>query len=415
LMKAQLFWQLSVEDRRSNEEGIVRATVVIDPVTRRHANISIQTPQERLRAQSIELPSRITPYSLTRRQSNVRSVGHLVQSVMNYGGAECSANERRIRTFDGVSYKAPMSDCWSVLAKDCSRDEPRFVVLMKKSEEEKKVKIMTQRTVIELISKSSDSQQKPTIKINGKVVNNEEQLSEQGIESTYNQVYVRQSGVSVQFDGENAKVKVAGMYKNLACGLCGHYSDEEQDDFHMANNKRSQNLKEFHQSYTLKNQECNEKKLNKFYEDQESHEFAINRRSNNQGRQQKNSWFDSDESQNQSEENYDEESQWMNSQEQKTNRNQPKPIKRTKVIEYQQKICFSNEPVKRCPKGSSPNENAETNQMKVQFFCLERSSTEARRLLRNVRKGQNVQSEGRPQSFVEEINEPTRCQAQSAY
>jgi len=285
---------------------------------------------------------------------------------------------------------------------------------MKKTEEEKKVKIMVQGAVIELTSKTSDSQQKPSIKVNGKVVRDEEQLSQQGIESTYNQVYVRKSGVSVQFDGEEAKVKVSGMYKNLQCGLCGHYNDEDEDVFRMGNGQQSNSLKQFHQSYTLKNQECNENKLNKFYE-QDSQEFSIDRRSNNQNRrrqQQKNSWFDSDESR-QSEENYDEdeETNWMNSNEQKKNRNQPKPIDRTKVVEYQQKICFSTKPVKRCPKGSSPNENAEMQEVKAQFFCLDRSSTEARRLLRQVRQGQVVESEGRPQSFVEDLQQPTKCQA----
>jgi len=420
LMKAQLFWQLSVEDRRSNsndrqsnEEGIVRATVVIDPITRRHANISIQTPQERLRAQSIELPARMSPYSLSRRPSNVRSFGHLIQSVTNYGGAECKINDNRIKTFDGVSYKAPMYDCWSVLAKDCSRDEPRFVVLAKKNDEEKRMKlIMNQKNlIIELISKSSDSQQ-TIVKINGKVVTDEEKLSEQGIETSYNNVYVRQSGVSVQADGEEIKIKIGGMYKNLQCGLCGHFNDEEEDVFRMSNGQRSNSLKQFHQSYTLKNQECDENKLNKFYENQNSQEFSIDRRSNSRRQQQKNSWFDSDESQNQSEENYDEENEWMkNSGEQKTTRNQPKPIKRTKVIEYQQKICFSTEPVKRCPKGSSPDQSSENKEVKVKFFCLDRSSSEARRLLRQVRQGEIVQQENRPQSFVEDVQEPTRCES----
>jgi hypothetical protein len=43
MVKASLFWQLSVEERRSNDgEGLVRATVVIDPITRQHANITVQ-------------------------------------------------------------------------------------------------------------------------------------------------------------------------------------------------------------------------------------------------------------------------------------------------------------------------------------------------------------------------------------
>lgn len=110
LVKASLFWQLSVEDRRSNDEGVVRATFVIDPITRQHANISVQTPTERLRAEQVELPTRMSPYtydfkslailnltvfSLQRRPSNIRSWGHLISSVTNYGGAQCKADESR--------------------------------------------------------------------------------------------------------------------------------------------------------------------------------------------------------------------------------------------------------------------------------------------------------------------------------
>lgn len=50
LVKAKMFWaqlmgQLNVENRRSND-GEIRATLVLDPITRRHANITVQTPNE---------------------------------------------------------------------------------------------------------------------------------------------------------------------------------------------------------------------------------------------------------------------------------------------------------------------------------------------------------------------------------
>lgn len=238
LLKSKMFWQMSVEDKRSSDgEQTVRATVVIDPITRRHANISIQTPTEvnissiwaflnlktphskqtikltstylqRVRVQSYELPARMSPYSLQgRRSSNIRSFGQLISSVSNYGGAECKADDRRVETFDGVAYKTPSKShsCWSVLSKDCSRDQPRFVVLMKKTEEEKKIKIITQDKTIELIAKNG---QKPIVKIDGQQEENEQELQEQGIEQSYDQVYVRTSSVRVQFDGEEVKVKV---------------------------------------------------------------------------------------------------------------------------------------------------------------------------------------------------------------
>jgi len=407
--KAKYFWSLNVEDRRSNEEGLVRATLVIDPITRKHANISVQTPTERLRLEQIELPVRMSPYSLQRRPESVRSFGHLIQSVTNYGGAECKVDERRVSTFDGVTYRSPLSSCWSVLAKDCSREDPRFVVLMKKDNEEKKVKIITQDKTIELIRKE---QKKPIVKIDGRMVTDEQELSEEGVELSYNQAYVRKSDLSIQFDGEECKVKVSGMYKNLQCGLCGHYNDEDHDDLRMNNGQRSNSVKEFHRSYTLKNEECDENRLTKFYQDN-SDEFEIER-SQQKRRPQEKGWFESsDESESdetygyKSKSNEEKESRERSDRREQSDRRQP--VKRTKVMEYQHQICFSTEPVKQCPRGYAPEEEEE--KKTVKFFCLERSSSEARRLQRQVREGRIVESEGHQQSFTEQFEQPTKCQS----
>jgi hypothetical protein len=402
LGKATYFWQLDVEERRSNDgEGLVRATIIVDPISRRYANLSIQTPTERLRIQQIELPIRLAPYNLQRRSQQYRSFGHLISSVTNFGGAQCKVDDRRVETFDGVSYRAPMSDCWSVLAKDCSREQPRFAVLMKKqSEEEKKVKIVLQDKTIEIIGKQ---QQKPIVKIDGQRVESEQELSEDGIEMTYNTIYVKRSGLNVQFDGEQVKIQLSGMYKSLQCGLCAHYNEEDTDTFRMANNERSNSLKEFHKSYTMRNEECSESQLNKHYENSE--EFEIERRQPSRRQQQKNSWFDSEESE---DKHYDnDEERWDQSRE--SRRAGPKPIKRTKVVEYSHKLCFSTEPVKRCPSGSRPDEEAKTEDLTVKFFCLERQSSQARRLQRQVRNGEIVDGSSHQPSFTEQIAQPTKC------
>jgi len=405
LVKAKYFWTMSVEDHRSNEEGLVRATIIVDPITRKHANVSVQTPTERLRIQQIELPIRMSAYSLERRHPNVRSVGHLIESVTQFGGAECKANERRLETFDGVSYRAPMTECWNVLAKDCSRDEPRFVVLMKKTENKKIVKIVNQDKTIELIS---TQQQAPIVKIDGKQVQDEQELLEEGVELSYSQAYVRQSGVNVQFDGEEAKIKVSGMYKNLQCGLCGHYNDEEEDVFRMGNGQRSSSLKQFHRSYQLKNEQCDETKLNKHYEN--SHEFEIERRQQRRPKQQR-GWFESSESKDSDEDYYGQKSDEEQSSYEQGRKKSPKPIKRTKIIEYQHRLCFSTQPVKKCPRNSQPDENAEQKKINVEFFCLDRTSSEARRLQRQVRNGEQIEAEGRAPSFTEQLKEPTKCQS----
>lgn len=277
---------------------------------------------------------------------------------------------------------------------------------MKKTEEQKKVKIILQEMTIELLGKQSG---KPIVTIDGQQIQNEQELSEEGIELTFNTVYVRRSSISVQFDGEEAKIQLSGMYKSLQCGLCGHYNEEDEDTFRMSNNERSSSLKQFHQSFQLKNQECNEQQLNKNYENSE--EFEIERRQPSKRRQQKNSWYESYDS---DEENYDNKSEERWDQDRESRKQGPKPVKRTKVVEYQHKVCFSTEPVKKCPQGTRPDEQS-TEEASVKFFCLERSSTEARRLQRQAREGKVISSEGRSPSFTEQVSQPTKCQKSADY
>ncbi|KAI6235354.1 Vitellogenin-6 [Aphelenchoides besseyi] len=76
---------------------------------------------------------------------------------------------------------------------------------------------------------------------------------------------------------------------------------------------------------------------------------------------------------------YSNQEQWQNSDEQEDQK-KIQPVKRTQVIEYNHKVCFSFEPVKHCPRGSTPDDDAETKSVKAQFFCVERISTEGRQL-----------------------------------
>jgi hypothetical protein len=273
---------------------------------------------------------------------------------------------------------------------------------MKKTEEgQQKVKIITRESTIELEKQS----QNLVVKIDGEKVNDEEKLNEQGIEKSEYQVYVSQRGVQVRFDGQEIKIKISGMYKNMQCGLCGHYSDEQSDDFYTADGKRSQSLKAFQHSYTLKNEECDQQKLNKF----DSQEYSF------QPRKQQSAYYrNSFEQQN----NDDSESQeeWLSSSEEnKENTQQAKPVERTAVLEYAQKICFSMKPVKKCPQGTVADDSADTKSVKVQFFCLNRHSTEARRFQRQVRQNKIVESDSQKPSFFDNVEEPQKCQKAEFY
>jgi hypothetical protein len=406
LVKAYYFWQLETQPERKGDENTVRASLVIDPVTRRTANLTIQTPVERIRAQHIELPVKVQGFQLERRPANYHSFGQLMQSFTQHVSSECRADDRRVRTFDNVEYRAPISSgCWTVLAKDC-RENPKFAVLMKKSDEETKIKIITRKNAIELYKQ----QDKMVVKVDGQKVTDEEKLNEQGIELSSYQAYVNQQGITVRFDGEDVSIKVSPIYKNLQCGLCGHYSDEESDDFQMANGKRSDSLRRFHQSYTLKNQECSEEKINKHYKDQDSQEFRV------KPRKQQSAYYRDSFRQQEDDESQSSEQWWSSSEESnKENNKKIKPVERTQLLEYSQKVCFSMTPVKKCPQGSVRDENTEPKTQKVQFFCLERSSSQARRFQRQVRQGKVVDSEGHQPSFFDNVEEPVKCQKADFY
>ncbi len=106
------------------------------------------------------------------------------------------------------------------------------------------------------------------------------------------------------------------------------------------------------------------------------------------------------------------------------------------MLEYNHKICFSIEPLKECPEGTSPVENqqqqsndyisSEEQQQpgqqqqqqqkrgkKMSFVCLPRSSSEARRLQRQARRGVIVSQDnninGHSPNFIQQVKEPSKC------
>lgn len=90
-------------------------------------------------------------------------------------------------------------------------------------------------------------------------------------------VHIDSRDVSVRFNGEKVWIKLAQSHKNTQCGLCGHYNDDAEDVFRMANNDYTHDLKEFHRSYSLMDDECKtdleETHRQERYERMESDEF----------------------------------------------------------------------------------------------------------------------------------------------
>lgn len=444
LVKSYYFWnsasQLTPYNQgsQSQSSGKVVATMLIDPITQKHANISVKTPSQQVRLQQIELPTQCRPFPLVRQQrQQTHSISQFIQSQDVNTRAECSVDGRRVDTFDDVEYSAPLStNCYSVLAKDCgSDDEPQFVVLMKALQSgingQKKLKVITPEQNIECQPKQGSSQQQRIqCKINGQTVQqNDEEYSVQYNNAQQSDVTIHVSGVSVRFNGRKAWLKVSPMYKNTQCGLCGHYDDSDDNEWRMSNNQMANNLQEFHRSYSLQSEldgeQCSEQELDQFYQ-QNKNIFSGNQLNSDEDQDQDDEEQDWQNEQFNGDFESDDDDFYSQSRNQKYNSRTQQPEKVTKVIETSHEVCFSKEPVKQCPSGTIPSNRFSTNSQEDQqdddeeqngttktvgFACVSRSSPEARRLLRQIRQGEKVvEVSQRSVSFNEKVRQPEQCQ-----
>jgi hypothetical protein len=482
------FWSTQTQLLENGRDGQLRSTLVIDPISLRHANLSIKSPSQSVKIQSFSLPIIIRPFPLIRRQSgdkSTHSMSQFLTRLSSKGRAECSVDGKRVETFDGVLYRAPISSaCYSVLAKDCTTEEPKFVVLMKQMNNElqdKKIKVITPEQTIECQPKQSSSTGEKQIrcKVNGQTVEGGDQQQRDSTSGDYpnsadvieynndeqTDVTINVEGVSVRFgcygagcNNQKAWIKISSEYKNGQCGLCGHYDDQPEDEWRMGNNQRTGDLSKFHQSYSLQDdEECDANRQQSFYADKKG-QFATIRSSefDSQDDQQN----DEDGEEQEWRENAEEESQEWDGQQSgrsrqqwgnkrsytpyssvasasvrkglRRNDNTQEAVEQTKVIEYNHKICFSLKPIKQCPEGTMPisspstkdggdDEYSDTDRdndqqsssgdrkEKVQFACLSRTSSEAKRLQQQAHNGVIVDIENQKPSFVETVQQPLRC------
>jgi len=136
-LKHYFYWQTDVNQFVQNQPNKIRAEIVLDAQTKQRVNITVQTPKETVKMQDLPLSR---PLGVMNQK---QSVSEQLRDYMNEDEdhAECSVtgktgwNRRsQVETFDGTKFSAPFSNCWVVLAKDCGSQEPKFVVMARKSQ-----------------------------------------------------------------------------------------------------------------------------------------------------------------------------------------------------------------------------------------------------------------------------------------
>jgi hypothetical protein len=293
------FWNTQVEQSDNGSDGTLRATVVIDPITQQHANITIKTATQTMRIQSTELPTKMRLFPLVRpaEKSSHSTIQLFSRMAVGSGRAECSVDGKRVETFDDVLYKAPIGKCYSVLAKDCSNDDqPQFAVMMKTlaNGQDKKIKVITPEQTIECKPSGSQQSRKLKCSIDGQTV---EQGDEQQNTNAYGNptveynneeqtdVQINVEGVQVRFGcwgsssckNQKAWIKLSSQYKDAQCGLCGHYDEDADNELRTANDELTTDVKLFHRSFSLRgagdDEECTTTEQDSFYSTQNDRRF----------------------------------------------------------------------------------------------------------------------------------------------
>uniref|UniRef100_A0A1I8BPT6 Vitellogenin domain-containing protein n=1 Tax=Meloidogyne hapla TaxID=6305 RepID=A0A1I8BPT6_MELHA len=419
LVKSKYFWnsktELMSESNMNPANGKVYCTLSIDSLTQNHANITLMTPEQIVHLQQIELPIKLRPFSLMRR------------------------NARRIQSFDQFYSQQEVKN-----RAECSVDGRT------------KLKILTHGQTVECQHETSNTH-KVRCMLNRRYMNEDDENNVMEYNNAKkSDLTVHMNEVSVRFNGYKAWIKLSGAYRNTQCGLCGHYDDatNDENEMIMANNEFTSNLAQFHRSYSLStshdsdDQMCNEQELNSFYEEnknkfgssdnemeEEMDEENEKENKNNNRMSKYNEWEDEMFDGTFDEENEDE-AYFSDNYEGQTNMRNMNGNKRimaphgmTRMIEMENEICFSKQPIKQCPSGSYPtgwdntgnNENQQENQestknenfttKNVPFICLQRSDLETRQLLRQYKQNdyQIHMDAYKQHSFVEKVHEPKEC------
>lgn len=131
VLKGYYFWNTESKQNLQGRDGEFSGMIVIDPFAQNNANITLKTSKQIVRMQ---LPLKIRPFPLVSQKSeqSMHSLSQFWSRLSTQSRAECKIDGKRVQTFDNVFYKAPISTCYSILAKDCSGEQPQFAVLMKK-------------------------------------------------------------------------------------------------------------------------------------------------------------------------------------------------------------------------------------------------------------------------------------------
>ncbi|CAI4220650.1 unnamed protein product, partial [Auanema sp. JU1783] len=205
LLKSYNYMNTEVNVSEKTREGRMQAKLTIEPISRRFCTILLETPESRVLFNNIVVPFQFPTMNIRRNFGSIHSVRHVVERIEKENRAECIVKSTKVQTFDNLFYRAPITPCFHVLAKDCSSETPRFNVLLRKinkNSEEKELKVINEENTIVLRLNKNQM----TVYVNDEIVKSVEKMEQYGIYQITEELYkIDIEDVLVHFDGYEAK------------------------------------------------------------------------------------------------------------------------------------------------------------------------------------------------------------------
>jgi len=414
MLKAYYYMQTDIDHQPQQSErynninkGQLRVQINVDPISLQTVNMTIEMPREKVLIKDVPLKYPITVLQQRRLSKPSKSFYEMISNtVSNYDDNTCKVRDERVETFAEIKYPAPLSTCYSLIAKDCTR-KSKFAVLVKKiseQSEKKQIKIISEDVELIVMPKQQGGEYELEYMLNGEKKNmrqlqqvleheRHEILSVSEEENGYTRISLPEAGIRVYFDGYAVNVKTSNYFGGRLCGLCGqlepeHYEQEcelRDADNECVNVNEKKELKRLFKSYVQDKSECTDEQQ-KYYSSEDKYEF--------EPLQWEEREFDSIEQ------------QWTESEYTR----EVQPRQETRVIEQLHEVCFSKKPVLRCPKNTQTTER-QNGHIKVVYTCLDRNNFETDEYLRQARQGRVVVDvQELPASFTQSEKVPKVCE-----
>ncbi|XP_055338826.1 vitellogenin-6-like [Paramacrobiotus metropolitanus] len=273
-LHSMCFWDSEVDTVRvANAPN--KVTILADFTSAKdRVDIVYSTPHKNAKLLSIPAPYPLTPISADDKPMDLWELmwGEDLDDMCTVSGDE-------LNTLDNARFKIPLSECYHLLAKDCSMERAWAVMYAAAGSrfgEAKKVLAYIGSKKIELIpadtvSSRFQSATDMVILIDGRPVPvgplaNSQFMVENGIyisieaqESSltpYYKISAQPYGVELWFDGHNVAVKPTFWLRNQICGLCGNNNGESWDDMTLPTGKFAESIPEFLRGYMMQKGGC---------------------------------------------------------------------------------------------------------------------------------------------------------------